>query len=256
MQSDTRRSDGPTSLDHVALWVADPGKLANALCEGLGMHVIERTDAFTLVGVDALLGKLTLFAAEGPRNAGVLDSVVLRVHDVPRVIERLPSELRVVTAGEGEARLEAPEGLAIGLVEGRSDQVAYDLDHVVLRVPDPDAAALRLAAMGFERRDGRLAVGDRHVRVLGAQPDGAQPDGDRPADGDRPVDGAQPADGDRPLLNHLALLVDSVDDYLAGEHGLEVDEIRDAANTYAAFVWGPDRIKLEYLEHKPGFSLV
>jgi hypothetical protein len=70
------------------------------------------------------------------------------------------------------------------------------------------------------------------------------------------VDGAQPADGDRPLLNHLALLVDSVDDYLAGEHGLEVDEIRDAPNTYAAFVWGPDRIKLEYLEHKPGFSLV
>ena len=30
----------------------------------------------------------------------------------------------------------------------------------------------------------------------------------------------------------------------------------DAANTYAVFVYGPDRIKLEYVEHKPSFSLV
>ncbi len=90
--------------------------------------------------------------------------------------------------------------------------------------------------MGFERRDGRLEVGDRHVRLKTGP--------------SRPTD--------RPLLNHLALLVASVDEYLAGgaDPGLEVDELRDAPNTYAAFVWGPDRIKLEYLEHKPGFSLV
>ena len=31
----------------------------------LGMHVIERTDDFTLVGADARRFKLTLFAAEG-----------------------------------------------------------------------------------------------------------------------------------------------------------------------------------------------
>jgi hypothetical protein len=29
----------------------------------------------------------------------------------------------------------------------------------------------------------------------------------------------------------------------------------DAANTYAVFVWGPDGIKLEYVEHKASFSL-
>ena len=29
--------------------------------------------------------------------------------------------------------------------------------------------------------------------------------------------------------------------------------MRDAANTFAVFVWGPDRIKLEYVEHKPEF---
>ena len=29
----------------------------------------------------------------------------------------------------------------------------------------------------------------------------------------------------------------------------------DAPNTFAVFVWGPDRVKLEYVEHKPSFSL-
>ena len=45
------------------------------------MHEIERTDRFTLVGGDARLGKLTLFEAAGPRDAGVLERVVLRVAD-------------------------------------------------------------------------------------------------------------------------------------------------------------------------------
>ena len=36
--------------------------------------------------------------------------------------------------------------------------------------------------------------------------------------------------------------------------GLEIADWKDAANTLAVFVWGPDRIKLEYVEHKPGFS--
>jgi hypothetical protein len=35
-----------------------------------------------------------------------------------------------------------------------------------------------------------------------------------------------------------------------------VAEVKDAANTLAVFVWGPDRIKVEYVEHKPSFSLV
>ena len=30
----------------------------------------------------------------------------------------------------------------------------------------------------------------------------------------------------------------------------------DAENTIAVFVMGPDGIKLEYVEHKPSFSLV
>ena len=64
-------------------------------------------------------------------------------------------------------------------------------------------------------------------------------------------------EGERPLLNHIALLVDSADELHdeAKRRGLDVADYVDAANTLAVFVWGPDRIKLEYVEHKPGFSL-
>jgi hypothetical protein len=34
-----------------------------------------------------------------------------------------------------------------------------------------------------------------------------------------------------------------------------VERFVDAANTRAVFVWGPDRVRIEYVEHKPEFSL-
>jgi hypothetical protein len=59
------------------------------------------------------------------------------------------------------------------------------------------------------------------------------------------------------MLNHLALLVDSAQQLRAEaeRRGLEVVDVVDAPNTLAVFLWGPERIKLEYVEHKPGFSL-
>jgi hypothetical protein len=59
---------------------------------------------------------------------------------------------------------------------------------------------------------------------------------------------------ERPLLNHIAVLVDSAEE--AKELPAEVADVVDAPNTYAVFVWGPERVKLEYVEHKPTFSLV
>ena len=85
----------PTSFDHVALWVTERDALADLLCGHLGMHVIEKTDTFTLVGVDARQGKLTLFDAEGPREPGVLARVVLRVGDLDAAVERLPDHLEL-----------------------------------------------------------------------------------------------------------------------------------------------------------------
>jgi catechol 2,3-dioxygenase-like lactoylglutathione lyase family enzyme len=223
----------PTSLDHVALWVDERAPLAAFVCEHLGMHVIEETDDFTLVGIDAKLGKLTLFDAEGPRQRGALERVVLRVNDLDSVLDSLP--FQVGRRGDGVAAFEAPAGLPLGLVQ--RDGRDFDLDHVVLALQDPDAAAACLEEMGFERRpDAGAAVGDRHVRIVRGSG----------------------ADGGRPLLNHLAVLVDDAHG-IQGEAesaGLEVDDVKDAKNTFAVFLRGPEGVRIEYVEHKPGFALV
>jgi catechol 2,3-dioxygenase-like lactoylglutathione lyase family enzyme len=223
----------PTSLDHVALWVDEREPLAAFLCDHLGMHVIEETDTFTLVGIDAKLGKLTLFDAEGPRQRGALERVVLRVSDVGAATESLPFE--VARRSDGVAAFEAPAGLPLGLVEGEGQD--FDLDHVVLSMEDPEAAVKCLEELGFERRpDGAVAVDDRYVRVVRGSA----------------------ADGGRPLLNHLALLVDDahgVQDEAEGA-GFEIDDVKDAKNTFAVFLRGPEGVRIEYVEHKPGFALV
>jgi catechol 2,3-dioxygenase-like lactoylglutathione lyase family enzyme len=224
----------PSSLDHVALWVDERKPLATFLCDHLGMHVIEETDTFTLVGVDAKLGKLTLFDAEGPRERGSLEHIALRVADVDAAVAGLPQSAAVRPPERGIVRFEGPGGLPLALVQGGG--VEFDLDHVVLRLPDREAALAELETMGFERRNGALAVSDRELRVV---------------EGDAP-------DGERPLLNHLALLVDSADAVQrdAEERGIEIDDIKDAPNTIAVFLRGPSGVRIEYVEHKPGFALV
>jgi catechol 2,3-dioxygenase-like lactoylglutathione lyase family enzyme len=223
----------PTSLDHVALWVDQRQALAGFLCDHLGMHVIEETDTFTLVGVDAKLGKLTLFDAEGPRERGPLERVGLRVGNLDAAVSGLP-QTAGVRREDGCAILEAPNGLRIVLVErGGTD---FDLDHVVLRLPDRDAALSELESMGFDAENGSLRVADRELRIV---------------EGDAP-------DGGRPLLNHIALLVDSADEVQreAERRGVEIDDVKDAPNTFAVFLRGPFGVRIEYVEHKPGFSLV
>ena len=222
----------PNSLDHVALWVSEREALAGFVCEQLGMHVIEKTDSFTLVGVDAKLGKLTLFDAEGPRERGALRRVALRVSDPDAVAGALPVEAE--RAADGVLELDAPGGLRIGLVDAAGRD--FDLDHVVLTVADPDAAAAELAELGFERRGGLLAVADRTLRLEQGSAD----------------------DDGRPLLNHLALLVDDAHRVQAEaeREGVQIDDVKDAPNTFAVFVRGPEGVRIEYVEHKPGFALV
>ena len=216
----------------MALWVDQRQALATFLCDHLGMHVIEETDNFTLVGVDAKLGKLTLFDADGPRERGSIEHIALRVGDLDAALARLPE--RAVVAENGVARFEGPGGVPLALIQ--RDGVEFDLDHVMLRLPDRDGALAELEAMGFERRDGGLAVSDRELRI---------------------VEG-EGADGQRPLLNHIALLVDSADEVQrdAEERGVEIDDVKDAPNTLAVFLRGPAGVRIEYVEHKPGFALV
>jgi len=70
-------------------------------------------------------------------------------------------------------------------------------------------------------------------------------------------DPGEPGVPEKPLLNHLAVLVDSADEHIAAANdlGIEIDDIKDAPNTYAVFLRGPEGVRIEYVEHKPTFSL-
>ncbi len=221
----------PKTLDHVAFWVADREPIVDFVTRHLGMHVIDRQDAFTLVGSDALRGKLTLFAAEGPREQGAFKHVALRVSDLEKARAALPDG--------ADGTLELGEGVRVRLVEALTE-VEYDLDRVALYSRDPKGTAEEYERYGFEPAS-PAAGGQPRVEVGGAYIEFHQ---------------GEPGDPEKPLLNHLAVLVDSVDEHIAEAEDMGVvDNVVDAANTRAVFVWGPERVRIEYVEHKPEFAL-
>jgi catechol 2,3-dioxygenase-like lactoylglutathione lyase family enzyme len=214
----------PNTLDHVAFWLGDREPIAEALTGRFGMHVIDRQDNFTLVGADARRGKLTLFSAEGPREQGAFKHVALRVSSLP---------------DGGAEESELGEGVRLRLVEAPTDS-EYDLDHVALYSPDPAGTAKAYERFGFDPAP-RSSEGHPRVEVGGAYVE---------------FHPGKPGDPEKPLLNHLAVLVDSVDEHIAEAEDMGVvDNVVDAANTRAVFVWGPDRVRIEYVEHKPEFAL-
>jgi catechol 2,3-dioxygenase-like lactoylglutathione lyase family enzyme len=229
----------PKTLDHVAYWLADRDRIADFVTSYLGMHVIERTDRFTLVGSDARKGKLTLFEAEGPRERGALKHVALRVTDLDAALAELPDDLDVHRTN-GTALFDTGGDIVLGLVEAPTE-TEYDLDHVALFSSDPEATAQRYRDYGFAAAEPGDAGAPR-VEVAGAYVEFHEGD---------------PGDPEQPLLNHLAVLVDSAEDHrvAAEEREIEVQDFVDAPNTLAVFVWLPERVRLEYVEHKPTFAL-
>src|SRR3954468_20877454 len=181
----------PTKLDHVAYWLPHREPVAAFLTAHLGMHVIDRTDRFTLLGSNARRGKLTLFDAEGPREQGALKHVALRVTSLESAIAQLPSLLLIDRPREGEAYFElGSEGVRIGLVESDTD-VEYDLDHVALLSANPQEKAAQYASPGFAP----AALGPSgcpRVEVGGAWIE---------------FHAGKPRAPEKPLLNHLAVLV-------------------------------------------------
>jgi catechol 2,3-dioxygenase-like lactoylglutathione lyase family enzyme len=229
----------PKLLDHVAYWLESRDPIADFLTDHLGMHVIERTDAFTLVGADARKGKLTLFEADGPRERGALRHVALRVNELDEALEQLPADLRVERQN-GRAFFDLGQDVRLGLVEAETES-DYDLDHVALYSADPEAAAARYRAYGFNPATAAPSGAPR-VEVSGAFVEFYEGD---------------PGEPERPLLNHLAVLVDSAEEHRAEAERseIEVQDFVDAPNTLAVFVWLPEHVRLEYVEHKPTFAL-
>ena len=230
----------PTKLDHVAYWVADRDPIADFVTAHLGMHVIDRTERFTLLGSNARRGKITLFDADGPRERGALGHVAFRVSDVAAALAQLPESLELDRPRDGEAYFELTESVRLGLVEAATD-VEYDLDHVALLSANPEETAAAYGSLGFASAPPGPSGAPR-VEVGGAWVE---------------FHPGQPGAPEKPLLNHLAVLVDSADEHIAAANdlGVEIDDVVDAPNTLAVFLWGPERVRVEYVEHKPTFSL-
>jgi catechol 2,3-dioxygenase-like lactoylglutathione lyase family enzyme len=223
----------PKTLDHVAFWVSDRERIAATLQARLGIHTIDRQETFTLLGADARRFKLTLFDAEGPRERGALKHIALRVNDLEEALGGLDGVN--VARENGGAYFDVHEGLRLGLVEAETD-VDYDLDHVALFSARPAETVVMYKEFGFApETETRVEVGGAFVEFHPGQP----------------------GDPEKPLLNHLAVLVDSADETLedAKQAGMDVADVVDAANTLAVFVWGPEHVKIEYVEQKPTFAL-
>jgi catechol 2,3-dioxygenase-like lactoylglutathione lyase family enzyme len=213
----------PSKLDHVALYVSDPEGVAARILSQLPFRIIEETDEFVLIGRDPELGKLTLFHADAPREAGVVRGVGIGIPCA--TVER------TVDLGDG-LRLELVPADPEGEVE---------LAYLAVHTPDPAASAKAWLEFGFEpapksaREVPRVRLASQYVELHASTPDHT----------------------DRPLLNHLGLLVDSLDEVRRSvdSMGVAVNREVDAENSRALFLDGPDGIELEYIEHKPSFAL-
>lgn len=211
----------PRQLDHVALFVSEPERCAQALLARLPFRVLERSDEFVLVGRSRERSKVTLFGADDPREPGNLVRVGIGVPcalaatslDVSR---ELPLEL-VPAAPEGEV----------------------EIDHLALLVRDPAASARDWLRFGFEPA-ARIG-GVERVRLGSAFVE---------------LHPGFPRHTDRPVLNHLGLLVESLDEVrrAAADSGIEIEREVEAENSTALFVRGPDGVQVEYIEHDPSFA--
>ena len=228
-------------LDHIALYMADRDAAADFLTSYLGFHVVDRTDRYTLVGAGGRIGKLTLFDAPGDEapSLGVIERIDLRVADPESAAALVPSEAgEPLMQRDGAYSFVGPEGLPLALVRGEGDFTDYDLDGLLLRSADPEGSARGFIEMGFEPGEDSttVAAGDYRLRLVSSASDG----------------------GGQPMLFHLGCLVDSAEDHReeAERKGLEVQDWVEGPNTLAAFVRGPEDVSVEYVEHKPNFSLI
>lgn len=216
------------ALDHLALRVPDPDGLARFLCEHLGMESAAGDEGVHVAGAPGGRSRLFLFESDQAPEAGVLERMVLRVSDLERAIALLPANTSVREEEPELVVFPGPHGLELGLTSVFGGGTDYDLDHVVLRVMDPDETTIALAELGFVPRSGAVHVADKQIRLrAGVRSSGANE-----------------------LLDHLGVLVQSVEAvrHQALRAGIGVDEMTLAPNRLGLYVSGPERIRIEYAE--------
>jgi catechol 2,3-dioxygenase-like lactoylglutathione lyase family enzyme len=223
-------------LDHIALYMSDRDEAARFLTTHLGFHVVDRTDRYTLVGAGGRLGKLTLFdAPQGTTpSPGEIERITIRVADPEAAAARLPRDAGTEVR-DGGYFFTGPEGLPLALVPGEGGFVDYDLEGFVLHSGSPEESARVFVEMGFAPGNDATNVkaGEYRIRLTDSAPDGGG------------------------MLFHIGCLVDSAEDHRkeAEEQGFEIQDFVEGPNTLAVFVRGPEGVSVEYVEHKPTFSL-
>jgi catechol 2,3-dioxygenase-like lactoylglutathione lyase family enzyme len=225
-------------LDHIALYMGDRDAAADFLTLHLDFHVVDRTDRYTLVGAGGRIGKLTLFDAPESTelSRGPIECINIRVADPEVAVARLPVEADIMSR-DGGYLFSGPENLPLSLVPGQGDFVDYDLEGLVLRSADPEEAARGFVEMGFATAENGATVkaGQYQLRFV-TSPAGVETQG---------------------MLYHLGCLVDSAEAHRreAEQRGFHIQDWVEGPNTVAVFVRGPEGVSVEYVEHKPTFSL-
>ncbi len=225
-------------LDHIALYMRDRDTAAEFLTSHVCFHIVDRTDRYTLVGAGGRIGKLTLFdAPEGTTpSPEPIEHINVRVADPESAAARLPKEAGAEPR-DGGYLFTGPEGLPLALVTGEGNFTDYDLEGLVLRSGSPEASAREFVKMGFGSGEDATTVkaGEYRVRLVSYAP----------------------GDETQGMLYHLGCLVDSAQDHRkeAEEQGFEIQDFVEGPNTLAVFVRGPEGVSVEYVEHKPTFSL-
>lgn len=223
-------------LDHIALYMADRAAAAEFLTSHLGFHVVDHTDRYTLVGAGGRVGKLTLFDAPGDLtpSPGPIERVNIRVSDPESAAASLPSEAGAEPRDDGYY-FTGPEGLPFALITAEDGSTDYDLEGLVLRSGSPVDSARLFLDMGFAAGDDPTTVkaGEYRLHLVNSAPETGG------------------------MLYHVGCLVDSAEDHRreAEEQGFEVQNFVEGPNTLAVFVRGPEDVSVEYVEHKPTFSL-
>jgi catechol 2,3-dioxygenase-like lactoylglutathione lyase family enzyme len=226
-------------LDHIALYMGDRDAAAGFLTSNLDFHVIDRTDRYTLVGAGGKIGKLTLFDApeDIESSPGPIERINIRVADPETAVARLPAEADIMSR-DGGFLFTGPEGLPFALVPGQGGFTEYDLEGLVLRSGDPEGSARAVVKMGFAPGETAATVkaGDYRLRLVAS---------------------AAGVGTQQGMLYHLGCLVESAQDHRreAEEEGFEIQDWVEGPNTLAVFVRGPEGVSVEYVEHKPTFSL-